>query len=427
MRADAAATNSPTVGGKVGAVAKGRALVVQYGARRQYAVPAALARAGALERLYTDACAGRGLLGRVAALLDYGPAPPSVKRLAARRPPPDVLSKTSTFETWRREIARTAQISAPLERARALQTAHRRAGSAMVTAGFGTASHVLVMFMEASGLLTAARARGLVTLTDVNIAPSTEGIVVAEQRKYPSWERPVSYWGETLRNVDPSFRPMEETLTQSDKFLCPSEFVRDDLVNNFGIPPTRTRLVPYGVNPRWLLVKTSPEPGRILFAGTADLRKGVHVLAEASRILWGRGRKYRFRIAGAATAAVRERNETKAFEFVGRLPYVQMYEEFARADVVTLPSIAEGSAGVTYEALGCGIPQVVTRSAGSVARDGVEGLIVPERDPEALACAIEAVVEDRSRRDAMAQAARVRAEEHSWAAFERRLVSAIFE
>jgi glycosyltransferase involved in cell wall biosynthesis len=280
----------------------------------------------------------------------------------------------------------------------------------MVTAGFGTASHVLVMFMEASGLLTAARARGLVTLTDVNIAPSTEGIVVAEQRKYPSWERPV-----------------EETLTQSDKFLCPSEFVRDDLVNNFGIPPTRTRLVPYGVNPRWLLVKTSPEPGRILFAGTADLRKGVHVLAEASRILWGRGRKYRFRIAGAATAAVRERNETKAFEFVGRLPYVQMYEEFARADVVTLPSIAEGSAGVTYEALGCGIPQVVTRSAGSVARDGVEGLIVPERDPEALACAIEAVVEDRSRRDAMAQAARVRAEEHSWAAFERRLVSAIFE
>ena len=47
-----------------------------------------------------------------------------------------------------------------------------------------------------------------------------------------------------------------------------------------------------------------------------------------------------------------------------------------------LPSLAEGSAEVTYEAIAAGVPVVTTRAAGSVVRDGIEGRIVPERDPD---------------------------------------------
>ena len=49
----------------------------------------------------------------------------------------------------------------------------------------------------------------------------------------------------------------------------------------------------------------------------------------------------------------------------------------ASADVFVFPSLFEGSAVVTYEALAAGLPSVVTPSAGSVVRDGVEGFIVP--------------------------------------------------
>ena len=59
----------------------------------------------------------------------------------------------------------------------------------------------------------------------------------------------------------------------------------------------------------------------------------------------------------------------------------------AAADVFVFPSLFEGSAVVTYEALACGLPGIVTAEAGSVVRDGVDGLIVPARDVEALAAA----------------------------------------
>ena len=49
----------------------------------------------------------------------------------------------------------------------------------------------------------------------------------------------------------------------------------------------------------------------------------------------------------------------------------------AAADVFVFPSLFEGSAVVTYEALACGLPSVVTPSAGSVVRDGAEGFLVP--------------------------------------------------
>jgi glycosyltransferase involved in cell wall biosynthesis len=71
-------------------------------------------------------------------------------------------------------------------------------------------------------------------------------------------------------------------------------------------------------------------------------------------------------------------------------------------------------AEVTYEALACGLPVVTTRATGSVVRDRREGRIVPERDPKALADAIEQIVEDGALRDQLAIAARQRAHEFTW-------------
>jgi glycosyltransferase involved in cell wall biosynthesis len=107
------------------------------------------------------------------------------------------------------------------------------------------------------------------------------------------------------------------------------------------------------------------------------------------------------------------------------VPRERIHEEFAAADVFVLPSLAEGSAEVTYEALAAGVPVVTTVAAGSVVRDGVEGRIVPERDPEALADAIARIVEDRDRRARMSVAARERARDYTWERYGERLVGAL--
>ena len=64
------------------------------------------------------------------------------------------------------------------------------------------------------------------------------------------------------------------------------------------------------------------------------------------------------------------------------------------ADAFVLPSIAEGSAIVIYEALSFGLPVITTPNAGSVLEDGVEGQIVPASDSVALAAAILAYCND---------------------------------
>ena len=61
----------------------------------------------------------------------------------------------------------------------------------------------------------------------------------------------------------------------------------------------------------------------------------------------------------------------------GPTVYNRIHIGNARPFVV--PSLFEGSAVVTYEALACGLPSVVTPGAGSVVRDEVEGLLVNAR------------------------------------------------
>jgi len=61
----------------------------------------------------------------------------------------------------------------------------------------------------------------------------------------------------------------------------------------------------------------------------------------------------------------------RSLSFLGRVPRDRIHEEFQTADLFVLPTLAEGSAEVTYEALAAGLPVITTKSAGSVVRDGI--------------------------------------------------------
>src|SRR5262249_2465152 len=162
----------------------------------------------------------------------------------------------------------------------------------------------------------------------------------------------------------------------------------------------------YGVSKEWLATPSCPQPGRVLFVGTANLRKGIHVLARAAERLAGRGKPYDIRAAGGGPTAGALRRECRHLPLPGRVPLLPVEEELARAGGFVLAWRAEGAAEATYEALAAGVPVVTTTAAGSVVRDGIEGRIVPEGDPEALAEALQELVADRPRRTRMARAAR---------------------
>lgn len=391
-----------------------RFLVIQNGARRNYAVPAAFQRAGALSGVYTDITSSKGV-GKILARLS-GKGSRVSSALARRTPPAEIewAVQTSGSSFVAGEAMRTLLRGAN-GKERAVLFSQRLAERNMLRLGTGAATHIYTMLGEGGRFVRSAKDNGLGVVGDVYIALSADAIVAREAIKFPDWN---DQGGPDLAALDK--RQENKILLEcSDLLVCPSEFVREDLIANHGVHISRTCVIPYAVSHNWLSLETVPEKGRVLFAGSATLRKGIHYLASAAKLLHGSCSVF---VAGGVSEKVRNHPDSKGLSFLGHLSKVNMASEFARADVFVLPSLAEGSAGVTAEALGAGIPVVTTRAAGSIVRNGLDGIIVPESDPEALAEAVRSIVEDRDMRTAMSYEARKRAQEFTWDGFAEKVI-----
>jgi alpha-maltose-1-phosphate synthase len=212
----------------------------------------------------------------------------------------------------------------------------------------------------------------------------------------------------------------------ADRILVPSEHIAGELVGN-GTPRERIDVVPYAADTRRFL----PDPAKIhgtnctfLFAGGIIQRKGIKYLLEAWRLVRRPG--WRMQLLGALPADTGPlRPYLDEVEWLGRFPHAEVPARMASADVFVFPSLFEGSAVVTYEAMACGLPCIVTAESGSVARHGRDGLIVPARDVQHLAAAMERLGTDAPFRAACAASARAQAESHDWDRYHNAVIGAV--
>lgn len=180
----------------------------------------------------------------------------------------------------------------------------------------------------------------------------------------------------------------------------------------------RIRLVPgMGVDLQAYAVQSEPD-GRpiVMFVGRLLRQKGVaEFVACAERF----ASKARFVLVGAPDAAnpsaigqeqLERWCQRGTVEWWGHredMPHVM-----AQASLVVLPSYREGMPKALMEAAACGRAIVTTDVPGcrDVVEHGVNGLLVPPRDADALAAAIEELLDNRERREAMGKAGRAKAE-----------------
>ncbi|MCK5544535.1 MAG: glycosyltransferase family 4 protein, partial [Desulfobulbaceae bacterium] len=148
--------------------------------------------------------------------------------------------------------------------------------------------------------------------------------------------------------------------------------------------------------------------------------KGVHEFIEAARIVKSKGIKARFQLIGEPDSgnpesvtieAVQSWQDEGVVECLGFRSDIA--ELFAQAHIVTQPSYyGEGLPKVLIEAAACGRAVITTDMPGC--RDAVEldvsGLLVSARDAEALAQAMERLIEDDALRQQMGRAGRDLAE-----------------
>ncbi|MGB9776541.1 MAG: glycosyltransferase family 4 protein [Anaerolineae bacterium] len=230
-------------------------------------------------------------------------------------------------------------------------------------------------------------------------------------------------WGLSFRSLQAAVKRALAEMSLADYVLIPSDFVRQSFVEQ-GFPEDKLIQIAFGADTARFHPSEAPaaHPFRALFVGQVGIRKGVPYLLEAwERLGW---RDVELWLVGRMLPECRpilqRYRDLPGLRLIGHLD--NPVEAYQQADVFVFPSIEEGSALVTYEALACGLPVVTTPNAGSVVRDGVEGFIVPIRDVEALADRMERLRADERLRREMGKAARTRAEAFTWERYGSELV-----
>ena len=265
--------------------------------------------------------------------------------------------------------------------------------------------------------LQEAQRQGAKTLLDLTSSDVTHLILAEEHERLgiPYTNRP---------DVDRVFA--EEDL--ADYVLVPATHVAESAMSH-GIPAEKLLLIPYGID----IERFHPGPSgaaddgrfRALFVGQIGMRKGAHYLLQAWQelklpraelLVIGSpiddfGRRLMDRYAGTC-------------RWLPNVPNDEIHSHFQRSHVFVLPSLAEGSALVSYEAMASGLPVITTANAGAIARDGIEGFILPLRDVKGIQEKLVLLYQDAELRQRMGAAARRRAEQFTWGHYRARLGAA---
>lgn len=392
---------------------KPKVAVAMLGARMHYAVPRILNDAGLLERFFTDSYVGnKPVLEHALATLPVGLRSTATRRLAGRQETsiPGTLVTSFDWLGFRYALARRRARDCGA-RADVFERFNTRFNHAVLRHGLGQADTVWGFNTACREILQTAGERGLATLMEQTILPTVleERLMRETVQDWPGWQPGLEFADQQLAARE------QEEWELADRIVAGSPFVAEGLAD-CGVPADKIHVVPYGVDAR----RFSPAPShssagrplRILFVGEVGLRKGVPYLLEAL------GRLDRKLVeARLAGGVVLDRDRLGRYadrvQFLGPVPRSEMPDLFRWADVFVLPSVVEGSATVTYEALMSGLPVITTPNAGSVVQDGKSGRIVPVRDVDALATAIAEYAEDPAlleRHRAGARDARARAD-----------------
>jgi glycosyltransferase involved in cell wall biosynthesis len=148
----------------------------------------------------------------------------------------------------------------------------------------------------------------------------------------------------------------------------------------------------------------------VVYAGRLVPEKGVRELIEATAslpevglVIVGDGPERRALEATAAALGATDR-----IRFVGAVAHADVPRYLRHADVVVAPSWFEERGRVVLEAMAAGTPVIAARSGGVAAsiEDGVNGLLVAPRSPQALAAAIARVLSDEHLAASLAAAGR---------------------
>ena len=265
---------------------------------------------------------------------------------------------------------------------------------------------------------TLALQRSDVTLVTTIHHPITSDLSIALANE-PNWQMRL-----LIKRWHSFLRMQKNVVSRLKHIVTVSEVSRRDIADAFKIPAANLKVVHNGIDTETF--KPNPEitrvPYRIMATASADQPlKGLQYLLRAIAELVFTYPEIHLEVLGKlkpdgdTEKLVTQLNLQKHLTFTSGVATQEVVNMYARASLVVVPSVYEGFGLPAGEAMSCGVPVISTNGGALPEVVGDCGIIVPVRDPEAIAQAIKELINNPDKRSALSKRGRKRILEHfSW-------------
>jgi glycosyltransferase involved in cell wall biosynthesis len=256
------------------------------------------------------------------------------------------------------------------------------------------------------------------------VLPSVYGAARLRRLPFVLW---TGMWYHPQTTFHRLTRPVIEALYRdSPAIVVYGEHVKRVLLDVPGVAEEKVFVAGQAVEAsRFTSVERSANGGKvILFVGQLEARKGIDDLLVGFDALAGIGAELRLVGSGSLEPHIRERIAGRSdVTLVGHVPQDGMPDELQRASCLVLPSVSTRTSKepwglVVNEAMHAGLPVVATDAVGAavggLVRDGQNGYVVPERNPDRLGEALRLLLSDPESAARMGRQARVDAAEFNY-------------
>lgn len=219
-----------------------------------------------------------------------------------------------------------------------------------------------------------------------------------------------------------SFIGMQKQVARSlSHLITVSKCSRKDISQAFGIPASRFRIIPNGIDTRLFRPLTGivRETGRVMVTNSADMPlKGLTYLLMAAARIHASGRRIHLVVIGTPQKNGRVEKLLRSLgighmvTFTGRVDQSALSAHYARAAMAVVPSVYEGFGLPAGEAMACRVPVIATTGGALPEVVGQAGLLVPPANAEALASAMLRLLDHPRMAQQLAEAGYRRVRQH---------------
>lgn len=216
------------------------------------------------------------------------------------------------------------------------------------------------------------------------------------------------------------------------RVITPSRATRDEIIDLAGIAPEKVTVIPYGLDEQFRPVSDEAQQRTreefdlagpyFLFVGTLQPRKNLrHLISAFAQLVHEQGIPHELVLAGGegwlSGDLVRFAGENRVADrlrLFGSVPQDKLPALYNCSESLVFPSWYEGFGLPPLEAMACGVPVIASNRTSIPEVVGEAGLLVDPQDIDALAAAMQRVIDDKNLRSKLCHAGPERARQFSW-------------